>query len=75
MNGYFTMLDRYPKGSHRLGGYKGSLIDFAPLAPDFVTAARAMKKMGWIYRNGQSVYADWEKNQWRGDRTKSLNQL
>lgn len=40
---------------------KGALISFAPIAPDFVTAVRAMKKMGWIYRNGQSVHADWEK--------------
>lgn len=32
---------------------KGALINFAPIAPDFVTAVRAMKKMEWIYRNGQ----------------------
>ncbi|WP_294686073.1 hypothetical protein [uncultured Bifidobacterium sp.] len=39
----------------------GSMIAFTPIAPDFVAAASAMKKMGWIWRNGQSVHADWEK--------------
>ena len=38
----------------------GETITFTPIAPDFTTAM-AMEKMGWIWREGKSVFADWGK--------------
>ena len=39
----------------------GDQCTYDPIAPDFVTAVSAMKKMGWIWKRGSGVFANWNK--------------